>query len=377
MKRALSYWEEQHYYKNNDIAIIGCGIVGLNAGIQLLNLDPSLRVIILERSGIPYGASTRNAGFACFGSPSELMNDLKTFHANEVFSLFRERYTGIQELKNRLSNYDFEYESKGGLEVFSPSRSIESSEIAILNRHIEDYIGIKDYFIFDNNMLKNSGLYEFESAIYTEHEACINPMKMIDALLRLYIHKGGKILFNHEVQSWEEKNETVDLHLITSQKFSVKKLLFTVNGFGQKLFPQLDIKAAQNQVMVIKPSVKLKLSGCYHFDEGFIYFRQVHGKLLIGGGRNQDIETEFTDRMIINEKIKIYLLDFVKSHILPKSDFDIENHWVGILGLGNKKQPIVSMLSDRIGVALRLSGVGIAIGTSVGNKAAEMILHSS
>jgi len=90
--------------------------------------------------------------------------------------------------------------------------------------------------------------------------------------------------------------------------------------------------------------------------------------------RNQDLEAEFTDEMGANEKIKNYLLNFVQQHKLYDQKIKIINHWVGILGFGSERVAIIKMLSPRIGVAVRLSGVGIAIGTLIGNKAAEMIL---
>ena len=37
---------------------------------------PKKNIIILEKGIFPQGASTKNAGFACFGSISEILNDL-------------------------------------------------------------------------------------------------------------------------------------------------------------------------------------------------------------------------------------------------------------------------------------------------------------
>ncbi|MFZ4545731.1 MAG: FAD-dependent oxidoreductase, partial [Saprospiraceae bacterium] len=69
----LSYWEYESFFKDMDVAILGSGIVGLSAAISLKEKNPMLKVALIERSFLPYGASTRNAGFACFGSISELL----------------------------------------------------------------------------------------------------------------------------------------------------------------------------------------------------------------------------------------------------------------------------------------------------------------
>jgi len=78
----LSYWELQTYFKNIDLTIIGSGIVGLTAAIESKKKFPSLKVIVLERGILPSGASTKNAGFSCFGSVSELLSDLKNTSEN-------------------------------------------------------------------------------------------------------------------------------------------------------------------------------------------------------------------------------------------------------------------------------------------------------
>ena len=71
-----SYWEEESFLKNIDYTVIGSGIVGLTCALELRRLNPNSKIIILERGFLPTGASTKNAGFTCFGSPSELLDDL-------------------------------------------------------------------------------------------------------------------------------------------------------------------------------------------------------------------------------------------------------------------------------------------------------------
>ena len=82
LKYNLSYWEREVFFKPIDVAIIGSGLVGLAAAIHIKTLDPKLNVAVLERGPLPIGASTRNAGFACFGSMTELLDDFTTMQEN-------------------------------------------------------------------------------------------------------------------------------------------------------------------------------------------------------------------------------------------------------------------------------------------------------
>jgi hypothetical protein len=73
LETVLSYWEQQSFFGPVDIAIIGAGLVGLTAAIYLKERRPNWRIVVLERGALPSGASTKNAGFACFGSILELI----------------------------------------------------------------------------------------------------------------------------------------------------------------------------------------------------------------------------------------------------------------------------------------------------------------
>ena len=80
----LSYWEIKNWFTNVDFTIIGSGIVGLHCALELRERFPKSKIVILEKGILPQGASTKNAGFACFGSLSELIDDLKTHSEEEV-----------------------------------------------------------------------------------------------------------------------------------------------------------------------------------------------------------------------------------------------------------------------------------------------------
>ena len=71
----LSFWERKAFFEGIDFTIIGAGIVGYSTAIQIKEKYPNARVLILEKGYLPSGASSKNAGFACFGSPTELFDD--------------------------------------------------------------------------------------------------------------------------------------------------------------------------------------------------------------------------------------------------------------------------------------------------------------
>ena len=67
-----SIWEKESFFKHQDIIIVGSGFAGLWSAYFLSRKHKKAKITIVEKEPIPTGASTRNAGFACFGSLPEL-----------------------------------------------------------------------------------------------------------------------------------------------------------------------------------------------------------------------------------------------------------------------------------------------------------------
>ena len=71
-----SFWEHDAML-HADFIVIGGGIIGLQTAIELREREPTASVVLLERGLLPSGASSRNAGFACFGSLTEILGDIE------------------------------------------------------------------------------------------------------------------------------------------------------------------------------------------------------------------------------------------------------------------------------------------------------------
>ena len=110
----LSYWEEKHYFEDNDLVVIGAGIVGLSTAIAAKTLRPDLKILVLERSTLPSGASTKNAGFACFGSVTELISDSLHMKYEDQIALLKMRWDGLKLLQSNVTLEDMSYRPRGG-----------------------------------------------------------------------------------------------------------------------------------------------------------------------------------------------------------------------------------------------------------------------
>tara|TARA_R110002020_G_scaffold475827_2_gene712635 strand:- start:1170 stop:2297 length:1128 start_codon:yes stop_codon:yes gene_type:complete len=371
MNYTYSYWELQTWFSKVDYTVVGSGITGLNCALNLRKRFPSAKIIVLERGSLPSGASTKNAGFACFGSLSEVLNDLKKHSEEEVLDIIKMRYDGLNLLRKTLGDKAIDYKHWGGYELFF-DKNKELYESCLEQRERVNKLLSP---IFNQNSFKIAeNKFEFKNIkpnlIFSNTEGQINTGSMMRALLKLANEKNILILNNQTVESFEDLKGSVDVST-KDISFKTNKLFIATNGFSEKLgLPE--IEPARSQVLVTKPIEGLKIKGTFHLDEGYLYFRNIDGRILLGGGRNIDQKTEQTDIFETTSKIQSYLDDLLKNTILPNQDFEIDHRWSGIMGVGHKKKPIIKAVSENVFCGIRLSGIGVAIGSLVGKELAEL-----
>ncbi len=374
----LSYWEYKTFFQNIDIAILGSGIVGLNAAIRLKELDKSLKVVVLERGTLPHGASTRNAGFACFGSLTELIDDLETHRESEVFELVERRYKGLERLRNRVGDKNLKYKEHGGYEIFK-SNEINIFEkcvdkISYFNKNVATITKQIETYRIATNKVKAFGFQHIAHQIHNVAEGQIDTGAMMDSLLQQAQRKGIRIFNGLTINKIEDNGTSVALTTSENWTLEVKKLLVCTNGFAQRLMPDLAVEPARNQVIITAPISNLAIKGCFHYDSGYVYFRNIDNRILLGGGRNLAREAEQTDQFGTTDLIQSNLENLLRQVILPQyPSIAIEHRWSGILGIGAQKKPIIERTSPNVAVAVRMGGMGVAIGSLVGEAGAEMI----
>lgn len=363
----LSYWEIKNWLTNIDFTIVGSGIVGLNCALQLKTRFPKAKIIILEKGILPQGASTKNAGFACFGSLSEIIDDLKHHSEKEVLDLIKMRITGLKILRETLGDSTIDYRNLGGYELFLDSDEalfdLCLSKQEEINQLLFPIFNAKVFSFKANNFgFKNIK----PSYSFNPFEAQIDTGKMMEALLIKVQSLGIKILNNITVETFSEVSNSVQLRT-NHFNLSTKKLFIATNGFAKQLNIK-EVKPARAQVLITKPIENLKIKGTFHLDEGYYYFRNIDNRILLGGGRNLDFKAEETTEFAQTKIIQNKLEDLLKTTILPNKKFKIEHRWSGIMGVGKQKKAIVKQLSDNVFCGVRLGGMGIAIGSLVGNE---------
>nr|WP_315253247.1 FAD-dependent oxidoreductase [uncultured Flavobacterium sp.] len=368
----LSYWEIKNWFSQIDYTIIGSGIVGLHTALRLREKYPASKILIIEKGMLPQGASTKNAGFTCFGSISEIIDDLKSHTEEEVIQLVQKRWSGLQLLRKNLGDNTIDFKPYGGYELFlkddESSFSECSNKLPFINEILKPLFR-SDVFAKEVDRFGFGNIHEY--LIFNPFEAQIDTGNMMQALLKQAFAQDILIMNQQTLTSYIDNENSVEV-VLGDFSFTTKKLLFATNGFANTLTNGA-VKPARAQVIITEPIPNLDIKGTFHLDKGYYYFRNIGDRILLGGGRNLDFEAENTTEFGQTEIVQKKLEDLLKKVILPNQEVKIEHRWSGIMGIGNSKKPIVEQLSENVYYGVRLSGMGVAIGSLIGTELADLV----
>lgn len=373
-----SYWELTHQQTHFDLIIVGAGFAGSWCALEFLKTKPNAKVLILERGQIPTGASTRNAGFACIGSATEMLSDFETMGETATFDLAEMRYAGIQKILETVGTEAIDYEACGGYELLDSGKTLDQvkEKLEFINQKIQEITGQQEMFTWESESMPAQGITGFAAMLKNRCDGAIHSGKLLSALQRGIIAKGGFILFQEEVQNIpinsENREQTGKIQTKSGKIFHTDQIILCTNAFTPQI-AATEVIPARGQVLVTKPIPNLKLHGTFHYDEGFYYFRHLGDRILIGGARNADFANEKTTEIETTERIQKTLEKFLVNHLLKNQPVEIEHRWAGIMGFTKSKKPEIFQINSQTHALIACNGMGVALLPIMAEKAIKKI----
>jgi gamma-glutamylputrescine oxidase len=366
----ISLWEEETFLKEKDFIIIGAGFTGKYIALELASRYPKASIAIVDRSPFSAGASTRNAGFATFGNVSEIVDDLKNMSYEDVLGLIKDRYEGLNWILKHFPAKLFDYKKTGGYEFFENERTAlnAQSNLKEINVLMCEATGIKSVFI--PKKIPDSRFVFETFALFNEFEGLLHPGKLnllIDEKLCKY-----NIQFLNGLEVNQITNNII--HTVEGYTIKAKQLFIATNAFAPQITTLSTdvIKPARGQIFVTNELRRPIPQGIYHCDDGYIYFRSLGKKVLIGGGRNKFFDMEENYNIETNDHIINYLTTFLKERVITTEEFQITNKWSGIMAMGNGKNPIITKESNNQIICVRMGGIGVALSPIAAQKAVKI-----
>ncbi|REG83076.1 NAD(P)/FAD-dependent oxidoreductase [Algoriphagus antarcticus] len=371
----FSYWEKKHFF-HYDLIVVGSGFVGLSTAIHYKKKHPKANVLVLERGVFPTGASTKNAGFACFGSLTEILDDFWHMTHDEVLALVDRRYTGLQAIRKQFGEKNLGYSHSNGYELLEESQLEATDQMAGVNKLLKSLFKEEVF-----SLVKNPGKMGFsdqvKAIVKNKFEGELDPGMYMTSLWKLAQQEGIRILTGVSVCEIRKDEGIVlaeDAAGEINLEFMGGKIAICTNAFTKKLWPGSDIQPGRGLILLSKPlDFEIPWKGSFHMDKGYVYFRQIDGRLLLGGARNIDFEGEKSMGFEVNPKIKFHLEKLADEVIFPGKNLAWDTEWTGIMAFGKIKSPLIQQVDAKTVAAVRLGGMGVAIGWQVGKELSVLL----
>ena len=372
----LSFWEKDVFLKKYDVIIIGAGFSGLWLAYFLKKYQPKIEIAILEAGTLPTGASTKNAGFSCFGSPSELLENIEVMGIDQAMFWSEKRYKGINMIRQYFGS-EVEFDDCGGTELFKDKILFEETkdQLSTLNHSIKSIVGNDNHFFLDEHIIQNAGFSGFQYAIKNSVEGSIHSGKLINIMTETLHAMKVRIFNGVKVQRFDNELDSMKVYAENGLIFEARHLSITTNAFTKQLLPEVDLYPGRGQVLITEPIEGLNWRGTFHFDKGYYYFRNYRNRILFGGGRNLDFKTENTDEFALTELVQNKLEQLLYENIIPEhKNIRIDQRWSGIMAFDETKTPLSKCLNNRLSLSVRMNGMGVALAPTLSESLANEIL---
>lgn len=369
----LSFWEKQSLVQT-DIAIIGGGITGLSVAASLAERFSGRSITVFERSMLPYGASTRNAGFACFGSLTEALSDIRQMGEEKAVELIYQRWKGLQITRDRLTDSRIGFLPLGGFELLEGALISALDELETVNQLVTSFL--PNYVFRDDDFAQRSGLKSTSPIVGMRDEGQVNTGLLMRSLEEYVLQKGVKIRTGAQVNAIS-KESTWQVRVSDRERgeieFHAEQVVVCTNAFAKQLLPETTLLPGRGQVFITKPIPGLTFQGNLHIDEGYYYLRNLHDRLLFGGARNIDFERETSYELKLNDDIQQHLEEKLAALFHPVLNVEIDMRWAGIMAFGEDKFPVVKKIEDGLHCAVKMGGMGIALAGFIGEQVAQQL----
>lgn len=210
-----------------DVAIVGAGLTGLWTAYYLLERDPALRIVLLEKHVAGFGASGRNGGWCSALFPASAAALEKKHGRDAALAMRRAMIATVDEVGRvtAAEGIDCDF-SRGGTVAFARS----AVHLAAARAEVETAAG---YGVDDLELLDASSIGGVNGALGASFDpACarLHPAALVRGLARVVEARGATIYEHTEVLDWEPGSVRTTRGTVTTAT-----IVLATEGYGATL----------------------------------------------------------------------------------------------------------------------------------------------
>lgn len=364
-----------------DVAVVGGGLAGLSAAIELA--DRGYSVVVLEAREVGWGASGRNGGQAIAGLACDqdvIEAQLGRESAKRVWDMTLE---AIRLIAERIERFDIDCDWRAGYLSLAVSER-KARDLRAWHDHMASAYGYATTWIEPKELPQWIASPRFHSGLHDAASGHLHPLKYSLGLARAAASLGVRIFEDSGAVALEPGSTA---RIRTAQGMvSASHVLLAGNVYLQGLAPVLESRVMPVGTYIVTserldPALARSLipSGAAVCDTNFVldYFRPTADDRMLYGGR---VSYSTTTPMNLAASMQRRM-----ARTFPQlKDTQVEYAWGGFVDISMNRAPDFGRLADRMNGSARrehanvyylqgFSGHGLALTGLAGKLVAEAI----
>ncbi|UWQ81647.1 FAD-binding oxidoreductase (plasmid) [Leisingera sp. S132] len=367
-----------------DVTIIGGGFAGLSAARRLHQLDPSLKVVLLEAGRIAEGSAGRNSGFM-IDLPHDLASD-------NYAGAGLEADKAAIAMNRKAISFAAEVAQDCALpqEMFDPAGKINAAATRAGDQHNRDFaahlqrLGEPHQLLSHQEIQERTGSAHYTSGLYAPGTVMIQPAAYIRALSA---HLAGQItLFENTPATGFEKQGAGWLVTTPKGRISTGKIILASNGhlesfgFYQRrlmhicLYASMTGRLTPEQIKRLGGASRWSVTPANPMGTSVRRISGSYGDRILIRSCSSFHPTLETSQMRLRNAGWVHDRKFTER--FPQlGDVQMEHRWAGMLCLSRNGSAAFGELDQGLYSACCQNGLGIARGTLQGMGIAELLLQ--
>jgi gamma-glutamylputrescine oxidase len=348
-----------------DVCVIGLGGSGLAAIGELIKRGRS--VVGVDAGRVAAGAAGRNGGFLLAGPAVAVHRAGEGWGLRSALELYRETLDEIGMLTDLLGPEVIRRVGSIRL-VGLPGEPRSDAEAADREAEAADcadqYQAMTEYGLAVERYSGPLG-----SGLFIPHDAAMNPARRALGLAELYGVR-ARLYENSPVTA-------IGPGMVTTERGSITAgaVIVAVDGKLDLLLPELAdrVRTARLQMLATAPIAANRLPCPVYGRWGYDYAQQdTSGRLLIGGGRDQFEDREWTHSTEPTDEVQGWIEGIAER--FAGSAVTVTHRWAASVGFTEDARPLVAEVRDGVVACGGYNGTGNLVGPIAARAAVSLAL---
>ena len=370
-----------------DVAIVGAGLTGLTTALRLAQAGRS--VIVLEAESAGSGASLRNAGFCTSSAPFSVKAAIKRHGVERGQELLRWFFGGPDQVRALLGELGEKDVLEDAARLVLADTAMQAQQLRAECDALNEVLaprGRKLEYLPGEALREHIGFGEFQGALRDPMSACVNPARLVAALLHACEGLGVRLLEQTRVSRIKAAPSGADGWRLqhTRGELTAARVVLATNGYstglgvgsnrlvvpvGSYIIASHPLEPHVVQQFGARPTV-FSTSGRFPN-----YFRLVtdavtgSARLLFGGRRSLSYESS-------PQRVASELLEDVR-RVLPSVPFNVERVWGGRLAFTAHREPQMGEIERGLYFVGGCCGHGVPTSIACANALASVLLEKA